>query len=147
MPAENYQDAFSTIFGEIEFKKEITNHSPVSKILISVMPKGKSLVISRHNSNNVKTIPKGFKDKNLADIVFKLGHGHSNIIYRSRTADCEKIADDIAKLIPQNLDNELLSEAADYVEKFIHSDFSLANNLRKGLRFTMAHYLALFELW
>lgn len=137
MPAENYQDAFSTIFGEIEFKKEITNHSPVSKILISVMPKGKSLVISRHNSDNVKTIPKGFKDKNLADIVFKLGHGHSNIIYRSRTADCEKIADDIAKLIPQNLDNELLSEAADYVEKFIHSDFSLANNLRKGVAF---HY-------
>lgn len=137
MPAENYQDAFSTIFGDIEFKKEITQHSPVSKILISVRPKGTSLVISRHNSSNVKTIPKGFKDKNLADIVFKLGYGHSNIIYRSRTDDCERIADEIAKLIPRNLDDELLNEAADYVEKFIHSDFSLANNLRKGVAF---HY-------
>ncbi|MGL6311290.1 DEAD/DEAH box helicase [Aeromonas veronii] len=137
MPAENYQDAFSTIFGDIEFKKEITQHSPVSKILISVRPKGTSLVISRHNSENVKIIPKGFKKKNLADIVYKLGQGHSNIIYRNKTDDCENVADEIAKLIPGDIDNELLDEAADYVEKFVHSDFSLAKNLRKGVAF---HY-------
>jgi len=137
MPAENYQDAFSTIFRDVEFKKEITQHSPVSKILISVRPEGRSLVISRHNSHNVKTIPKGFKKKNLADIVYKLGCGHSNIIYRNKTDDCENIADEIAKLISDNVDDEQLDEAADYVEKFVHSDFTLAKNLRKGVAF---HY-------
>jgi hypothetical protein len=137
MPAENYQNAFSTIFGDIEFKKEITQHSPVSKIIMSVTPQNRSLVISRHNSENIKTIPKGFKNKSLADIVYKLGYGQSNIIYRNKTDHCENIADDIAKLILENTNDELLNEAADYVEKFVHSDFSLARNLRKGVAF---HY-------
>ncbi|WP_279497569.1 hypothetical protein [Aeromonas veronii] len=30
MPAENYQDAFSTIFGEIEFKKR--NNKPLTSV-------------------------------------------------------------------------------------------------------------------
>lgn len=137
MPSPSYQDSFSTIFKDVEFKKEITQHSPVAKVVMSVVPKGKELVISRQNSTNLKCIHKGFKGTKLADIVYRLGNGQSNIIYRNRTDYCEDIASDISALITEIENNPLLDEAADYVEKFIHSDFSLAENLRKGVAF---HY-------
>lgn len=137
MPSANYQNAFSTIFKDIEFSKEITQHSPVAKIIMSVVPKGRELHITRQNSTNISRIEKGFKGTNLADIVYKLGKGQSNIIFRNTTSACENIANKISDLISETESNELLEEAADYVEKFIHSDFSLAENLRKGIAF---HY-------
>lgn len=137
MPSASYQDSFSTIFRDVEFKKEITNHSPVSKVIMKVAPKGRELVISRLNSSNKKIVKKGFNDKRLADIVFKLGKGQGNIIYRNQTDHCERLANDISNLIEGISESPLLEEAADYVEKFIHRDFTLANNLRKGVAF---HY-------
>lgn len=137
MPSPSYQNSFSSIFKDIDFKKQITETSPVSKVIMSVTPKGKNLVISRHNSNNVNSINKGFKDKSLADIVYKLGAGESNIIYRNQTDHCENVANDIADLIPDLENNDRLEEAADYIENFVHSDFTLARNLRKGVAF---HY-------
>jgi hypothetical protein len=104
---------------------------------MSVVPKGKELVISRHNSTDVKHIPKGFTGTKLADIVYKLGEGQSNIIYRNRTDYCENIAREISDRITETEQNLHLEEAADYVEKFIHTDFTLADNLRKGVAF---HY-------
>lgn len=137
MPSPSYQDSFSTIFKDIEFKKEITSRSPVAKVIMSVVPKNRELVITRHNSTNVKHIQKEFKGTHLADIVYRLGKGQSNIIYRNRTDYCETIADKIADLVTETKQNPQLEEAASYVEEFIHKDFSLANNLRKGVAF---HY-------
>jgi len=137
MPSPNYQNSFSTIFHDIQFKKEITQHSPVAKILISVQTKARNLIISRHNSSNSMSIPKGFSGTSLAEIVYKLGKDQSNIVFRNRTDYCEKFADDIAKLVTEAVNDPLLEQAADYVEKFIHSEFSLARNIRKGIAF---HY-------
>ncbi len=137
MPARSYQDAFSSIFKDFEFKKELTNRSPVAKIVMSVEPKGRDLVISRHGSENATRIPKGFKDKKLHDIVYKLGRGQSNIIYRNQTHHCENFADKIADLITEEPESAMLEEAANYIEEFIHEEFSLAANLRKGVAF---HY-------
>jgi hypothetical protein len=137
MPSANYQNSFSTIFKGYEFTKKITQHSPVSKIIMSVIPKGRNLIISRLGSKNVQQVPKNFKGKDLADIVFKLGKGESNIIYRNKTNYCEDFANEISDRITNLNSNPLLAEAADYVEKFIHSKFSLADNLRKGVAF---HY-------
>jgi superfamily II DNA/RNA helicase len=137
MPSASYQDSFSTIFKGIDFKKEITPHSPVAKIVINVVPKGRDLVLSRYGSDDVEVISKGFKEKHVADIVMRLGRGQSNIIYRNRTSDCESLADDISNRILTNIDSSVLEDAADYIEKFIHDQFSLANNLRKGVAF---HY-------
>lgn len=137
MPSPSYQDSFSTIFNGIEFKKEITAFSPVAKIIIDVKPEGKNLIIKRQNSDNELKIKKGFTGVNFADIVFKLGQGNSNIIYRNQTNLCENFAKSIADMIVNFEVTEELEEAADYVEEFIHEDFTLADNLRKGVAF---HY-------
>lgn len=139
MPSPKYQNSFSSVFKDIEFTKEITNNSPVAKIMISVAHKGAKLILSRHNSNNETTIPKEYKGTEIYKTVYRLGKGESNIIYRNRTDYCEDMANNIADLI---LDadveiNEELEEAASYVEEFIHEEFSLASNLRKGVAF---HY-------
>ncbi|WP_299938540.1 DEAD/DEAH box helicase [uncultured Pelagimonas sp.] len=137
MPSASYQNSFSSVFNSIEFKKEITSDSPVSKVIMSIVPKGLNLVVSREGTQDTVTIKKGFVGRDVADIVYKLGRGQSNIIYRNRTDYCENMADKIAALIPQEEKNHFLEEAADYIEKFIHEDFSLADNLRKGTAF---HY-------
>ena len=137
MPSSSYQSSFSSVFRGIDFIKEISENSPVAKVMMSVVLKGRELVISREDSKDVVRVPKGFSGVKLANIVHKLGHGQSNIIYRNRTDYCEKIADGISELISDQEENELLEEAADYVEKFVHEDFSLAKNLRKGAAF---HY-------
>jgi len=139
MPSSKYQNSFSSIFKDIQFEKEITNNSPVAKIIISVVPKGKNLLLSRHNSEDVTNIKKEFKGTGLSDIVYRLGKGESNIIYRNRTDHCEQMADKIAELIPDTdiEGNPDLEEAASYVEEFIHEEFSLASNLRKSVAF---HY-------
>lgn len=137
MPARSYQDAFSSIFKEVEFKKELTHRSPVAKIVMSVEPDGRNLVIARQGSENAVRIPKGFNGTSLQDIVYRLGQGQSNIIYRNRTDYCETFANKIADLITEVHENALLEEAADYIEEFIHEEFSLAANLRKGVAF---HY-------
>lgn len=137
MPSSSYQNSFSTIFKDVEFKREITQSSPVTKIVMSVVPKNRNLIVSRHNSTDTTTIPKGFNGKNLADIVCKFGQGQSNIIYRNRTDYCETLAEEIAARLPKIEDNPLLAEAANYVEEFIHKEFTLADSLRKGVAF---HY-------
>lgn len=137
MPSASYQNSFSSVFADIEFTREITSDSPVSKVLMSITPKRRNLVISRVGTEDKVCISKGFTGKNLADVVYKLGKGQSNIVYRNKTNLCEIMADKIAALIPKVEDNQLLEEAADYVEKFIHEDFSLAYNLRRGTAF---HY-------
>lgn len=137
MPSSSYQDSFSTIFKDIKFEKEITLRSPVSKILISVVPKGKELVLSRHSTNEVKRISKGFIGTKFADIVYRLGKGQSNIIYGNKTNYCEDIANNIANLVEETKPNPQLEEAASYIEEFIHEEFTLASNLRKGVAF---HY-------
>ena len=137
MPSPNYQNAFSSIFLGVDFKRQITSHSPVAKILISVQPKGKNLVISRLDSKYSLTREKKFSGKKLSDIVFRIGNGQSNIIYRNRTDHCENIANEISILVGNIEVSSELEEAADYIENFIHSEFSLANNLRRGVAF---HY-------
>ena len=137
MPSQSYQNSFSTVFKDVDFKKELTQRSPVAKVIMSVVPKGRDLILSRYNSSNVKVVNKGFKGKDLADIVYKLGAGQSNIIYRNRTDSCENIANKISELIKEVEENPQLEEAANYVEEFIHEEFSLAENLRKGVAF---HY-------
>jgi hypothetical protein len=137
MPSSAYQNSFSTIFSDIEFEKEITELSPVAKIIIDVIPKSTNLTIKRHNSENELVIKKGFSGKKFVDIVFKLGQGNSNIIYRNQTDHCEKFAKSISEKIIDFESSDQLEEAANYVEEFIHQDFSLAENLRKGVAF---HY-------
>ncbi len=137
MPSSNYQNSFSSIFRRIEFKRNITLRSPVQKIIMSLTPKGRNIIVERLNSDNTKTIAKGFKGARLAEIVLRFGKNQSNIIYQNRTDYCENIADDITAIVPETEESPELEEAADYVENFIHEDFSLANNLRHGVAF---HY-------
>ncbi|WP_417502375.1 DEAD/DEAH box helicase [Marinobacter sp.] len=137
MPSPNYQNAFSSVFKDVDFKRQVTSHSPVAKILISVVPKGRDLIVSRYGSGYSKKIPKNFSQKRLSDIVYRLGRNQSNIIYRNQTDHCESIANELASLIGGTESNDVLEEAADYVEEFVHNDFSLARNLRKGVAF---HY-------
>lgn len=137
MPSSSYQNSFSTIFKETEFEKEITQRSPVAKIIMSVVPENRDLIISRLNSSDSTRIKKGFNGKKLADIVFKLGADQSNIIYRNRTDQCESLADEIAVKVGEAETSPLLAEAANYIEEFIHRDFTLAGNLKKGVAF---HY-------
>jgi len=137
MPSDSYKNSFSSIFNEVDFIQEITRHSPVSKILMSVKLVGREIVISRYKDDfNIK-IPKNFKGNKLSDLVLRLGQGQSNIIYKNRTDYCENTADDIADLMIDFVASPELEEAADYIEKFVHEDFSLASNLRKGVAF---HY-------
>ena len=137
MPSASYQDSFSTVFEDVEFKKEITSFSPVAKIIMEVKPEGRDLIIKRFNTGNMLRIKKGFKGTRFSDVVLKLGQGHSNIIYRNQTDHCENIAKAIADEIEEFDVTKELEEAADYVEEFIHHDFTLASNLRKGVAF---HY-------
>ncbi|HHF3271066.1 TPA: DEAD/DEAH box helicase [Vibrio diabolicus] len=137
MPSENYQNAFSAVFHGVEFHKEITRHSPVAKILLSVEMKGRNIEIERFNTSDKVIIPKGFTGTALADVVLRLGQGHSNIIYRNQTDHCENTARAIASLIDDHKTTSELEEAADYIEQFIHKDFTLASSLRKGVAF---HY-------
>lgn len=137
MPSPSYQDSFSTVFDGIQFKKEITAFSPVVKIVMDVKPEGRNLNIRRQSSENEMLLKKGFKGSSFADIVFRLGCGNSNIVYRNQTHLCENFANAIAEKISNFDVSDELEEAADYVEKFIHQDFTLASNLRKGVAF---HY-------
>lgn len=137
MPSESYQNAFSFIFNEISFHKQITRHSPVAKIIMAVKLVGRNIEVSRYDINYKTKIPKNFVGNNLADIVLRLGKGQSNIIYRNKTNFCEDTASDIADRILNNSAIPDLDEAADYIEQFIHESFSLAKTLRKGVAF---HY-------
>lgn len=137
MPSESYRNAFTSVFSEVEFHQEVTRHSPVAKILISVKLVNRDIVLSRFDSESVVKVKKEFTGTKLADVVMQLGAGESNIIYRNQTNYCEKIADDIAERIENFDTSKELDEAADYIEKFVHEDFSLASNLRKGVAF---HY-------
>lgn len=137
MPSQRYKDAFSEVFKGVDFKKEITCDSPVSKILISVVPKGRSLVLSRWGGDDKISVSKNFTGRKLADIVYRLGRGQGNIIYRNQTNHCEDVAKDISDRIKEHPEDALLDEAADYVASIIHPKFSLADNLRKGVAF---HY-------
>jgi len=137
MPSPRYQNAFDSVFEGIEFTKRSTNHSPVAKLIMSVELKGRKIKISRVGSENTVLVNKMFKGDKLADIVYRLGQGESNIIYQNQTNYCENTARDIAALITENIDSLALEEAADYIESFLHKDFSLASNLRKGVAF---HY-------
>ncbi|MBU2878729.1 MULTISPECIES: DEAD/DEAH box helicase [Aliiglaciecola] len=137
MPSASYQDSFSSVFKDVEFKKEITSFSPVAKIMMEVKLVGRELAINRLNTNDSIRIPKNFTGLHLADISLRLGQGQSNIIYRNQTDHCENIAQNIASKIDSFDTTDELEEAADYVEKFIHNRFTLANNLRKGVAF---HY-------
>ena len=71
MPSASYQDSFSTVFEDLEFTKEITSISPVAKILMEVKPVGRNLVIERFNTQDSITIPKGFKDKHISQILLQ----------------------------------------------------------------------------
>ncbi|WP_413112131.1 DEAD/DEAH box helicase [Thaumasiovibrio sp. DFM-14] len=137
MPSESYQNAFTSVFEGIDFHKEITKHSPVAKILMSVKLSGRNIEISRIKSDHIVKIAKRFTGKKLADTVIRLGSGQSNIIYRNKTNYCEDVARDISSRIEEFEVTEPLEEAADYIEQFIHEDFTLASNLRKGVAF---HY-------
>ncbi|TQQ74739.1 DEAD/DEAH box helicase [Vibrio cholerae] len=137
MPSESYQNAFSAVFYGVQFQKEITRHSPVAKILLSVEMKGRNIEIERFNTSDKVVIPKGFTGAATADVVLRLGKGQSNIIYRNQTDHCESTAKAIASLINDYETTPELEEAADYIEQFIHKDFTLASSLRKGVAF---HY-------
>ena len=137
MPSHQYLNAFDSVFEDIKFAKRTTEHSPVAKIIMQVVLKGRDIQISRIDSGNAVSISKGFKGNKLADIVYRLGQGESNIVYRNQTDHCEDTARDIAALVPENKESLALEEAADYVERFLHKDFTLASSLRKGVAF---HY-------
>jgi len=137
MPSPRYQNAFDSVFEDIQFYKKSTKHTPVAKIIMNVELKGRDIQLSRVGMENVVSIKKEFKGGGIADIVYRLGQGESNIIYRNQTNHCEDAARDIAELVTDDVNSDALNEAADYIEQFLHKDFSLANNLRKGVAF---HY-------
>ncbi|WP_410677483.1 DEAD/DEAH box helicase [Citrobacter braakii] len=137
MPSPQYQNSFSSIFKEVEFTKAITTHSPVSKLIFEVRAKGKNLEITRRGADDKVILPKKFTDKKLADIVLRLGKNQSNIIYRNQTNHCEYIADEIAKRITKYEESEPLNEASEYIQHFIHDEFTLVENIKKGVAF---HY-------
>jgi hypothetical protein len=137
MPSPRYLNAFDSVFEGIQFSKFSTKHSPVSKILIPVRLMGRKIQISRLNKGNTISIDKGFKGTKPAAIAYRLGQGECNIVYRNQPNHCEIIARDIAGFVPTNKNSPNLEEAADYIEQFLHQEFSLADNLRKGVAF---HY-------
>ena len=137
MPSQRYLNAFSSVFGDTEFSTKTTKHSPVAKILIDTKLKGSNILLSRKNGETDVVLKKKFTGKDLAQIAYRLGVGESNIVYRNKTNYCEDLARDIAGLIPEDKDSPRLTEAADYVIRFLHPEFSLADNLKKGVAF---HY-------
>ncbi|MDA3917091.1 MAG: DEAD/DEAH box helicase [Deltaproteobacteria bacterium] len=137
MPSKRYLNAFSSVFGDTEFSTKTTKHSPVAKILIDTKLKGYNILLSRKNGGTDVVLKKKFTGKKLAQIAYRLGAGESNIVYRNRTDYCEDVARDIGGLISEDKNSPRLTEAADYVTRFLHPEFSLANNLKKGVAF---HY-------
>ena len=138
MPSKAYKNAFSTVFPAINFNSVINDHATVSKILMNVVPIGKNLRVSPIDEDYGVDISKGFRNKDLADIVLKLGQGESNLIFANRTNDCENLAARISKsLIREGDVSEELEEAASYVSELIHPEFTLVDNLRSGVAF---HY-------
>lgn len=137
MPSPQYANSFTSVFRGIFFTKKITAHSPVSKILIKVTPKNRNLIIERKDTGDSVVVPKNFTGVKLSDIAKRLGSGQSNIIYRNQTNSCDKTADEIARLIDEEVGSPYLEEAAEYIESFIHEEYSLAKNLRHGVAF---HY-------
>jgi superfamily II DNA/RNA helicase len=136
MPSEKYQNAFSTIFEDVDFNKAISRSSPVGKILISISPKGKNLLVSNFHSREELILPKGFTGKDLSDVVLKFGKGQCNIVYRNTKRDCENFADKIAENLGEDT-NDVLEEAAQFIEEFVHQEFTLADLIRKRVAF---HY-------
>ncbi len=137
MPSPKYQNAFDSVFDEVDFSKHITAHSPVSKIIMEVSLKGKKIEIKHNGAKGEIAINKGFTGTDNAELIFKLGRNESNIVYMNRTDYCEQTAKKISNLIVEGAERNSLSLAADYVEKFLHEEFSLAACLRKGVAF---HY-------
>ena len=137
MPSQKYLNAFNSVFGDTEFITRKTKHSPVAKLFIETNFKGRNIILKKRNSDASITISKGFQGSELADIVCKLGKNESNIVYCNRKDVCENVADKIAKRIHHVKQDSRLEEAADYISKFIHKDFTLAENLKKGVAF---HY-------
>lgn len=137
MPSEKYINAFGSIFKDANFVTKTTMHSPVAKIYIDVKPKGRNLILNEKDSGSSMVIGKNFKGIKLSNIVYQIGKGESNIVYCNRTNDCEDVADEIASLVSDEKTDVRLIEASDYVSKFIHKDYTLAANLRKGVAF---HY-------
>ena len=136
MPSDEYENAFNSVFNDVEFHKWKTKHSPVAKIVMDVELVGRRIKISRTNKKQSVFIDKKFKGNKIADIIYRLGQGETNIVYRNRPYDCENFANQISDLIEQK-ENKALNEASDYVKRIIHKDFSLVNNLKKGVAF---HY-------
>lgn len=136
MPSNEYENAFNSVFKDVNFQKWQTKHSPVAKIVMDVELVGKRIKITRTNKKQSVFIDKQFTKDKLADIVYRLGQGETNIVYRNGPYDCENFANQISDLIEQK-DKESLIEASDYVKRIIHKDFSLVNNLKKGVAF---HY-------
>jgi hypothetical protein len=137
MPSQQYQNAFDSVFDGVRFEKQITEHTPVAKIIMPVELKGRKIQITRINNNNSVSINKGFTGRKLSSNVYRLGKNESNIVYQNKTNYCENVALEIAELIDGEKELQSLDDAADYVERFLHPDFSLAYCLRKGVAF---HY-------
>jgi hypothetical protein len=137
MPSKRYLNAFSSIFGDTEFSNKTTKQSPVAKILIDTKLKRGNILLSRKNGGKEVVLKKNFSGKKLAQIAYRLGAGESNIVYCNKTNYCEDVALDIAGLVSKDKDSPRLTEAADYVTRFLHPEFSLAGNLKKGVAF---HY-------
>lgn len=136
-PSERYINAFSSIFDHESVVRQTTPLSPVSKIFIKVKLAGRNMEFSQPDSPKPIVIKKPFSGRELADIVYYLGQGESNIIYRNRPDYCESFAKKLSDRIPASTSNENINTAVDYTEKFIHPDFSLAHTLKKGVAF---HY-------
>lgn len=137
MPSQRYLKAFNSIFEDIEFSERTTKSSPVAKILINTKLNKRNIILSHYNSENQVVIPKNFTGTKLGSIAYRLGNGESNIIYRNKTNNCEDSANAISEMITEEKDSPRLQEAADYVATFLHPEFTLAENLKKGVAF---HY-------
>lgn len=136
MPSKAYENAFSTVFPATNFVSVINDHSTVSKIMMNVVPSGRKLHISPIDGDYGIEISKGFKAKDLADIVLRLGEGESNLVFANRTNNCEDLAARISQRLSVDTSEEL-EEAASYVSDLIHPEFTLADNLKKSVAF---HY-------
>ncbi|BDQ36159.1 DEAD/DEAH box helicase [Pseudodesulfovibrio nedwellii] len=137
MPSQRYLKAFNSIFDEIEFSERTTKRSPVAKILINTKLVNRDIILSHYKSESQVVIPKNFAGDKLGSIAYRLGSGESNIVYRNKTNNCEDSAKAISDMITKEKDSPRLQEAADYVATFLHQDFTLAENLKKGVAF---HY-------
>ncbi|MGE4317734.1 MAG: DEAD/DEAH box helicase [Deferribacterales bacterium] len=136
MPSQEYQNSFDSVF-DVKFKKRITNHSSVAKIIISVALQSRNMTIEHFNTQRTLTTKKGFKGSSIEDIANHFGKNDINIIFRNGKASCESTANALTKLSSETVNDQALEEAADYVENFLHPKFTLANNLRHGIAF---HY-------